>query len=103
MSEAIAIIIGAVIALSASIVTTIMQNSLGKKKRAIQNYVEQFSSFYNLENLYIDEVSRLREIAKEDASNKKTIKEEFRRKNEEAGFEHITLTGNNASQFLKRI
>ena len=103
MSEAIAIIIGAVIALSASIITTIMQNSLGKKKRAIQNYVEQFSSFYNLESLYIDEVSRLREIAKEAASNKKTIKEEFRRKNEEAGFEHITLTGNNASQFLKRI
>lgn len=103
MSEAIAIIIGAVIALSASIITTIMQNSLGKKKRAIQNYVEQFSSFYNLESLYIDEVSRLREITKEDTSNKKTIKEEFRRKNEEAGFEHITLTGNNASQFLKRI
>ena len=102
MNEALGIIIGAIIALASSVVTTILQNSLGKRKKIIQDYIDQFASFYNLEQLYVAEISCLRQKLGEDHDKEKTIKEEFRKKNEDEGYSHINLTAKNAENFLKQ-
>ena len=105
MSEGIAIIIGAGIALLASVATTIMQGYLGNKKAVIKDYIEQFASFYELEKLYIDEIARLRYESGADGSDKKkAIKDSFRQQNEaDSNNAHISLTSRKARDFLRHL
>ena len=103
MTEATGIIIGAGIAFVSSALTTFLQNMIVSRKKRIIDFIEQFKSFYNLEKLYVAEISRLREKSNEESTKEKTIKEEFRNKNEEAEYCHIDLTEKKAIAFLKTL
>lgn len=102
MAQAIATIIGAFIALASAIIAQIMQNRLGKKRTVAINYVRQFASFYELEKLYVSEISRLRKLAGEN-DNAQTIKNTFRKQNEANGWDHIEQTSSSAKNFAEKL
>ncbi len=105
MSESAGIIIGAVIAMISAIVVQIIQGRLGKKRGTARKYVEQFASFYELEKLYVSEISRLEKIVKEKdkSDNEIKIKNDFRKQNELNGCEHIEFTSNSAKLFARKL
>ncbi|MCR5081705.1 MAG: hypothetical protein K6B17_10210 [Treponema sp.] len=103
MNETLNICIGSVIALIASVVVALIQDHRNNKKSQIKDYIIQFASFYELEKLYVAEISRLRHDSTDEKSDKeKNIKEEFRRLNENNNA-HIDLTAVKANSFLKRL
>lgn len=102
MSEIIAAVIGAVVALISNLSVLYMQNRLGKRRETSIRYVKQYASLYELEKLYVSEISRLRKLAGEN-DNEQTIKNSFRKKNEENDHVHIQLTSSSANDFAEKL
>lgn len=99
MTEASAILMGAAIGAVASITTQIIQQVFVRRKDRAVDLAEQFASMWHLEQLYLEEIKNLRngDKASGDAKTVKSIKEEFRAKNNENGNKKIKYTANSAS------
>ena len=68
----------------------------------IKRYLEEIKSFYNLEQLYMEEVEKLRLQLPDSEGSKKAlgIQKEYRNKNEENGNVIITMTASGAEKRL---
>lgn len=71
-------------------------------RQQIKRYLEEIKSFYNLEQLYMDEVAKLRSQLPDSDGSKKNygIQREFRAKNEEDGNSIITMTPKEIDKIL---
>lgn len=109
MKEAI---IGGVFALLGSLITflgTFLANLNTKKEKRnrerMKTYLEEIKAFYNLEQLYMNEVAELRSKIPDAQESIKPlgIQREFRRKNEENGNVTLTMTSAMADKMLSNI
>lgn len=86
---------------------TLLNNHISKKKKNIAKQVSylcrQAISYYEIEELYVQEISRLRNMFNEKYAAPKTIKDSFREKIRDAGLESIDITANRAQSILKNI
>ncbi|MGN0740311.1 MAG: hypothetical protein ACI4LX_09105 [Treponema sp.] len=73
-----------------------------KNRHKMKRYLLELKSFYNLEDLYLKEIEKLRQKLPDEEGSKKYngIKNEFREQNETNGNECITITANKAEHLL---
>lgn len=85
--------------------TCLINRQTKRKERDRQNmkrYLEEIKSFYNLEQLYMKEVEKLRSQLPDSEGSKKAlgIQKEFRNTNEDNGNVIITMTATEAERRL---
>ncbi|MBC6720695.1 hypothetical protein [Treponema sp. Marseille-Q4130] len=73
-----------------------------RNRKRIKNYLEEIKSFYNLEQLYMDAVSELRQKLPEVEGSKarQGIQKEFRNRNEENGNIGLSMTAKQVNKLL---
>ena len=64
-------------------------------KHKVEQLAKQIEAYWNLESLYSDEFGKVTNTAS------KTVKEDFRSKVENMGYERPTMTANKASEIIK--
>lgn len=80
-------------------VGVIVAGKISKRKVNLENKARQFAkqieAYWNLESLYSDEFGKVTNTAS------KTVKEDFRSKVENMGYERPTMTANKAREIIK--
>ena len=86
---------------------TLLNGHLEKKKRSDRkqflHLCDQIISYYKIEELYIQEISRLRSSSNEKCSLPKAIKYNFQEQIRDTGFSSITVTARDAENIKKNI
>ena len=96
---------GALIGFLGTLIATHISERREYQRQRVKNYLLQLKSFYKLEELYIAEIERLRNLQSDEEGSKKAkgIKEEFRGRNEENGNDHIEITAREAERQLHKL
>lgn len=88
-------VLGAIVGAVGAIVAGNMSRRKVNVKHKAQQLAKQIEAYWNLENLYSEALGKLTN------TSSKTVKEDFRSKVENLGFERPTMTANKAKEIIR--
>ncbi len=90
-------IVGAIVGVAGTIVATKMSERKTNFKNKLEQMSKQIVAYWNLEDLYSEEYGKLSN------TSPKTVKENFRTKIEELGYDRPTMTANRAREIVNNL